>query len=170
MQLRAFVISVVIALLAVQSSASSTVSWQAKPKGDVISGEWAAVITRPNRNVPITFKLKLEGDKVTGEYESSHLGNGTISNSSWVNNKLKIDAEIQTALDDLRDLARGIYPPLLIDEGLGAALDAHGALVLTATLQNDNLVGEWEANQMQGKWEAKKEARDDKRDGGDERE
>ncbi len=36
----------------------------------------------------------------------------------------QIDAEIQTALDDLRDLARGIYPPLLIDEGLGAALGA----------------------------------------------
>jgi signal transduction histidine kinase len=36
----------------------------------------------------------------------------------------QIDAEIQTALSDLRDLARGIYPPLLIDEGLGAALDA----------------------------------------------
>src|SRR4029453_16823341 len=29
----------------------------------------------------------------------------------------QIDAEIQTALDDLRDLARGIYPPLLMDEG-----------------------------------------------------
>ena len=36
----------------------------------------------------------------------------------------QIDAEIRTALDDLRDLARGIYPPLLVDEGLGAALDA----------------------------------------------
>jgi signal transduction histidine kinase len=36
----------------------------------------------------------------------------------------QIDAEIQTALDDLRDLARGIYPPLLVDKGLGAALDA----------------------------------------------
>ncbi|MGA9161432.1 MAG: histidine kinase [Actinomycetota bacterium] len=36
----------------------------------------------------------------------------------------QIDAEIQTTLEDLRDLARGIYPPLLIDEGLGAALDA----------------------------------------------
>ena len=36
----------------------------------------------------------------------------------------QIDAEIQTALDDLRDLARGIYPPLLADKGLGAALDA----------------------------------------------
>jgi len=36
----------------------------------------------------------------------------------------QIDTEIQSAVDDLRDLARGIYPPLLIDEGLGAALDA----------------------------------------------
>ena len=141
MQLRAFVISVVIALLAVQSSASSTVCGQAKSKGDVISGEWTAVLTGPNRTVPITFKLKLEGDKVTGEYESSHLGSGTISNGSWVNNKLKITIQ-----------------------------SSHGALVLNATLQTDNLVGAWEANQMQGKWEAKKEARDDKRDGGDERE
>jgi signal transduction histidine kinase len=36
----------------------------------------------------------------------------------------QIDGEIQTTLDDLRDLARGIYPPLLADKGLAAALDA----------------------------------------------
>jgi signal transduction histidine kinase len=30
----------------------------------------------------------------------------------------------QSALDDLRDLARGIYPPLLADRGLAAALEA----------------------------------------------
>jgi signal transduction histidine kinase len=35
---------------------------------------------------------------------------------------LKTDAG--DALDNLRDLARGIYPPLLADRGLGAALDA----------------------------------------------
>jgi signal transduction histidine kinase len=33
-------------------------------------------------------------------------------------------AEAQNALDDLRDLARGIYPPLLADRGLAAALEA----------------------------------------------
>ena len=32
----------------------------------------------------------------------------------------------QAALDDLRDLARGIYPPLLADQGLTVALDAQG--------------------------------------------
>jgi signal transduction histidine kinase len=36
----------------------------------------------------------------------------------------QIEAETQAALDDLRDLARGIYPPLLADKGLGAALEA----------------------------------------------
>jgi signal transduction histidine kinase len=33
-------------------------------------------------------------------------------------------AETTEALDDLRDLARGIYPPLLADQGLAAALEA----------------------------------------------
>jgi signal transduction histidine kinase len=32
--------------------------------------------------------------------------------------------ELQDAMEDLRDLARGIYPPLLADKGLAAALDA----------------------------------------------
>jgi signal transduction histidine kinase len=36
----------------------------------------------------------------------------------------QIEAETQMALEDLRDLARGIYPPLLADEGLVAALRA----------------------------------------------
>lgn len=35
-----------------------------------------------------------------------------------------IQHDADAALDDLRDLARGIYPPLLADQGLGAALDA----------------------------------------------
>jgi signal transduction histidine kinase len=33
-------------------------------------------------------------------------------------------SELQDALDDLRDLARGIYPPLLADQGLATALEA----------------------------------------------
>jgi len=37
---------------------------------------------------------------------------------------VQIEAETQTALEDLRDLARGIYPPLLADRGLVAALEA----------------------------------------------
>jgi signal transduction histidine kinase len=36
----------------------------------------------------------------------------------------ELAGETQQALEDLRDLARGIYPPLLADQGLGAALGA----------------------------------------------
>ncbi len=36
----------------------------------------------------------------------------------------QIESETQQALEDLRDLARGIYPPLLADKGLGGALEA----------------------------------------------
>jgi signal transduction histidine kinase len=36
----------------------------------------------------------------------------------------QVEAEVGAALDDIRDLARGIYPPLLADQGLVAALQA----------------------------------------------
>jgi signal transduction histidine kinase len=36
----------------------------------------------------------------------------------------ELSAATQEALDDLRDLARGIYPPLLADRGLAAALES----------------------------------------------
>src|SRR6185369_1490673 len=36
----------------------------------------------------------------------------------------ELAGETQRALEDLRDLARGIYPPLLADQGLAAALEA----------------------------------------------
>src|SRR4029450_13183626 len=55
----------------------------------------------------------------------------------------QIDAEIQTALGDLRDLARGIYPPLLIDEGLGAALDAQARRSLVPTTIRANGLGRY---------------------------
>ncbi len=36
----------------------------------------------------------------------------------------QLQEETRSAIDDLRDLARGIYPPLLADQGLGAAIAA----------------------------------------------
>jgi signal transduction histidine kinase len=38
---------------------------------------------------------------------------------------VSLQADTDEAIDALRDLARGIYPPLLADQGLAAALDAH---------------------------------------------
>ena len=45
----------------------------------------------------------------------------------------QIENETRTALEDLRDLARGIYPPLLADKGLLAALEAQARKAAVAT-------------------------------------
>jgi signal transduction histidine kinase len=37
---------------------------------------------------------------------------------------MQLQADTAEALEDLRDLARGIYPPLLADKGLGTALES----------------------------------------------
>jgi hypothetical protein len=132
MRLRTSVILAVLTLFAVASSATPIMSWQHKPrqhkpKADVISGEWDAVLTTQDNTVQLTFNLKLEGDKVTGSFESSHLGSGAINSGSWANNKLTISMETN-----------------------------HAPLTLTGALQNGKLAGEWDAGHMQGKWEAKK--------------
>jgi signal transduction histidine kinase len=52
----------------------------------------------------------------------------------------QVRAETQQALDDLRDLARGIYPPLLADKGLAAALESQARkAVLPVTVEPDGV-------------------------------
>jgi signal transduction histidine kinase len=62
--------------------------------------------------VALAVKLRLADSLVGRDEEGAH--------------RLLADltTEVGDALDDLRDLARGIYPPLLADKGLAAALDA----------------------------------------------
>jgi hypothetical protein len=132
MPLRTSVILVALTLFAVASTESAAMPWQPKPKqpkpkADAISGAWDAVLTTDDKPVQLTLMLKLEGNKVTGSSESSHLGSGAINNGSWVNNKLTITVET-----------------------------SHAPLTLTGALQNGKRAGEWDAGHMQGKWEAKK--------------
>mgnify|MGYP001294620168 CR=1 FL=1 len=132
MRLRTSVILVALTLFAVASQPSATMPWQPKPKqpkpkADAISGAWAASLITDDNTRQLTLTFKLEGNKVTGSFESSHLGSGAIDNGSWVNNKLTITLETN-----------------------------HAPVTLTGTLQNGGLAGEWDAGHMQGKWEAKK--------------
>ncbi len=59
----------------------------------------------------------------------------------------QMSAQLQTALrdalDDLRDLARGIYPPLLADKGLAVALEAQGRRAAVATTVEPDGVGRY---------------------------
>jgi signal transduction histidine kinase len=51
---------------------------------------------------------------------------------------------LQSALDDLRDLARGIYPPLLADRGLSAALEAQARKAAVPTTVEADGVGRYD--------------------------
>jgi signal transduction histidine kinase len=48
----------------------------------------------------------------------------------------KLGSQANAALEDLRDLARGIYPPLLADQGLSAALEAQSRKAAVPTEVN----------------------------------
>jgi signal transduction histidine kinase len=52
----------------------------------------------------------------------------------------EVEQQLATALEDLRDLARGIYPPLLADQGLPAALGAQARkAALPVEVETDGL-------------------------------
>ena len=52
----------------------------------------------------------------------------------------QLQADAAEALDDLRDLARGIYPPLLADKGLGTALESQARKSpVPVTVQSDSV-------------------------------
>ncbi len=55
----------------------------------------------------------------------------------------QLQNETSSALDDLRDLARGIYPPLLADKGLTSALTAQAARAATPTKVEANDLGRY---------------------------
>ena len=55
----------------------------------------------------------------------------------------RIKGGLQDALDDLRDLARGIYPPLLADKGLAAALEAQARKAAIVTTVEADGVGRY---------------------------
>jgi signal transduction histidine kinase len=54
-----------------------------------------------------------------------------------------IKAELGEALEDLRDLARGIYPPLLADKGLAVALEAQARKSPLPVSVEADRIGRW---------------------------
>jgi signal transduction histidine kinase len=57
----------------------------------------------------------------------------------------QLQGEAQEALENLRDLARGIYPPLLADKGLGAALESQARKVTVPVAVEPNGIGRYPA-------------------------
>ncbi|MEO8477591.1 MAG: sensor histidine kinase [Actinomycetota bacterium] len=78
--------------------------------------------------VALAVKLKLADTMVDRDVEKAHAALA----------QLGVDA--QRTLEDLRDLARGIYPPLLADKGLVAALESQARRASTpVTVESDGV-------------------------------
>jgi hypothetical protein len=87
MRLKTFVSLVLVALAAgvpLACSAAATLHNEishpevSRPDSDPISGEWDVSFYVHGTTTPATFKLKLDGDKVTGTAVSDHTGPGTV--------------------------------------------------------------------------------------------
>jgi hypothetical protein len=62
---------------------------------DPLSGEWNATFYVNDTTMPATFKLKLEGTKVTGTAYSDHTGEATIRDGKWLDGKLSFAADLK---------------------------------------------------------------------------
>jgi len=92
---------------------------------DQLSGEWDAVANVDGENYPFSLTLKIDGDKISGS-SVSELGNSTISKGTVKDGNLAFQ----------------------LDGGAGT-------IVMTASLQDGNLVGDFDFNgQLQGRWVA----------------
>src|SRR5882724_7852218 len=60
---------------------------------DPITGEWDVTFRVQDTKTPATFKLKLDGDKVTGTVYSEHTGAGTLRDGSWKDHKLSFTVD-----------------------------------------------------------------------------
>jgi hypothetical protein len=105
-----------------------TIALVAAPAQDAVSGEWEASLEVHGDSIPLTLRLKREGNKVTGTFESAHLGRGELSNGSFAASRLSLTMD-----------------------------GPHGAIELTGQLSAGKLVGEFHAGEgIEGKWEAKR--------------
>ncbi|HWO70797.1 MAG TPA: sensor histidine kinase [Actinomycetota bacterium] len=81
--------------------------------------------------VALAVKARLADSLVGGDDERAH------------EILAELREEMGRALDDLRDLARGIYPPLLADEGLASALQAQARKAPVAVTVDADAVGRY---------------------------
>jgi hypothetical protein len=97
------------------------------PSAASLSGEWDGMADTQGQAFPFALNLKIDGEKVTGESNSS-LGQASISNGTFKDGKLVFQLESQG-----------------------------GVIYMSAVLKDGGLVGEYDyAGQAQGRWVAKK--------------
>jgi hypothetical protein len=130
MRLKIAMTLVVCLLMAGMCSAVSTAPLHEKVDGDPLSGEWDVSFYVQGNTYPATFKLKVNGNKVTGTAYSEHTGAGTLRDGSWTENKLSFTL----------DFAK------------------HESIAIAGHLEGDKLAGEFTTEGFTAKWDAKKKS------------
>jgi len=128
MRLKIVMSLVVCVLLGGMFSVVSTAPLHENTDADPISGEWDVSFYVQGNTYPATFKLKLDGSKVTGTAYSEHTGAGTLRDGSWADNKFSFTL----------DFAK------------------HESIAITGHPEGDKLVGEFTTEGFTAKWDAKK--------------
>jgi hypothetical protein len=129
MRLKIFISLTMITIAAAGFSFSgATRAARAAETPDLISGDWDALFKVGEQTSPASFKLKLDGNKVTGTAESAHTGPGTVRDGSWVDGKLSFTLDFKT----------------------------HESISITGKLQETKLVGEFTTEGFSSTWEATK--------------
>lgn len=59
-----------------------------------LDGKWTGNLNFNNENVPLTYNFKVDGDKLTGTFETSH-GNGSIENGKVNGDSFTFSTNIQ---------------------------------------------------------------------------
>ena len=121
-------ILIMLALAGASQFSANIRSGAATQTPDLISGDWDASFKVGEHTSPASFKLKLDGDKVTGTAESAHTGPGTIRDGSWIDGKLSCTLDFKT----------------------------HESIAITGKLQETKLVGEFTTEGFTSTWEATK--------------
>ncbi|MBS1789446.1 MAG: hypothetical protein JST85_17100 [Acidobacteria bacterium] len=131
MQLNKFLTIAILSMLVIGLCAGPASAWQkktARPKSDPVSGDWnTSLVSASSGTFTLLLKLKQEAGKVTGSYESNHIGSGKISNGTWAANKLNVTLE-----------------------------SSHGPITLEGQLKQGKLMGKFNSGPMQGPWQASK--------------
>jgi len=135
MKLRTILVLVSTIIVSVTSLACSSLHSMASihddphhAKSDPISGQWDMKFNADTGDVNFTreVKIKVDGENVTGTFESERTGSGTVK-GTWSANKLTITLESE-----------------------------QGKMEVIALLKNGKLTGTWDVGHMQGKMEGAK--------------
>ena len=137
MQFNKFLMMTIFSMLVIGLLAAPASAWQkkaARSKADPVSGDWdTSLVSAGSGTFSLVLKLKLEAGKVTGSYESNHIGSGKISNGTWTGNKLSVTLE-----------------------------SSHGPITLEGQLKQGKFTGKFNSGPMQGTWQATKKKPDAK--------